>query len=264
MNTAQRLATLPLRRLRRGRDQSRIGNRESKIRRARRSSAFTLVELLTVIAIIGILAAIIIPTVGKVRRTARRVQSISNLRGIASATLLYVNEHKDAFPYAASNAEGGGVKEPAGWQSLSWGEAIEPWLPAKEARWATTSKQAGTWKRSPALIDPLVPDGKHHDWGDYGANMRVFRQPWNGEEAFRLSALSRPSRTILAMAATSGGDTGTWYLNNDYANGNDTAFGLPADRGAGVYFCAFGDGHAKTLPVGEFSTPTKRKDVLHP
>ena len=45
-------------------------------------AAFTLIELLTVIAIIGILAAIIIPTVGKVRDSARSAQCISNMRQV--------------------------------------------------------------------------------------------------------------------------------------------------------------------------------------
>ncbi len=46
---------------------------------------FTLIELLTVIAIIGILAAIIIPSVGKVRENAQRAKSASNMRSIAQA-----------------------------------------------------------------------------------------------------------------------------------------------------------------------------------
>lgn len=59
------------------------------------AGAFTLIELLTVIAIIGILAAIIIPTVGKVRMTARKAQTTSNLRQIGIAIIQYANDRKD-------------------------------------------------------------------------------------------------------------------------------------------------------------------------
>ncbi|AHF90945.1 N-terminal cleavage protein [Opitutaceae bacterium TAV5] len=56
--------------------------------------AFTLIELLTVIAIIGILAAIIIPTVGKVRDSARSAQCLSNLRQMGLAARLYAEDNK--------------------------------------------------------------------------------------------------------------------------------------------------------------------------
>lgn len=52
------------------------------VRRSAPRQAFTLIELLTVIAIIGILAAIIIPTVGKVRDSAKKAQCVSNLKQI--------------------------------------------------------------------------------------------------------------------------------------------------------------------------------------
>lgn len=50
---------------------------------------FTLVELLTVIAIIGILAAIIIPTVGRVRDMASRASGQSDVRSIAQIYFAY-------------------------------------------------------------------------------------------------------------------------------------------------------------------------------
>jgi prepilin-type N-terminal cleavage/methylation domain-containing protein len=59
---------------------------------------FTLIELLTVIAIIGILAAIIIPTVGKVRETARRSVDSSNLRQIGQASLIFASDNRDLLP----------------------------------------------------------------------------------------------------------------------------------------------------------------------
>ncbi|AKC82008.1 hypothetical protein IMCC26134_03040 [Verrucomicrobia bacterium IMCC26134] len=67
------------------------------------SSGFTLIELLTVIAIIGILAAIIIPTVGKVRATANAAKCKSQMREIGMATQLYAQDNKSEMPFYTAN-----------------------------------------------------------------------------------------------------------------------------------------------------------------
>lgn len=95
---------------------------------------FTLIELLTVIAIIGILAAILIPTVGAVRRKAHQAKSVSNLRQLGTAIRAFAGDNKEILPsanYNTSNSGGG-----------SWDEVILPYLGYKMAQDGTVSPAA--------------------------------------------------------------------------------------------------------------------------
>jgi len=51
--------------------------------------AFTLIELLIVIAVLGILVALILPRFGDVRSDANTKVCVANLRGLASAMAIY-------------------------------------------------------------------------------------------------------------------------------------------------------------------------------
>lgn len=68
--------------------------------------AFTLVELLTVVAIIGVLAAILIPTVGTVRRKAASAKSLANLKQFGSAYMAFTGDNKGKLPPAGAVSSG--------------------------------------------------------------------------------------------------------------------------------------------------------------
>lgn len=67
---------------------------------------FTLIELLMVIAIIGILAGILIPTVGAVRKQANTAASKSQLSNYVTAIQMFKGEYS-YFPFSDAQVNGG-------------------------------------------------------------------------------------------------------------------------------------------------------------
>ena len=68
--------------------------------RRRSGGAFSLTELLVVIAVIGILAALLLPNLADSRRKAIRISCLSNEKNQAAAFLMYADDYSGWFPTA--------------------------------------------------------------------------------------------------------------------------------------------------------------------
>lgn len=68
------------------------------MRHCKRHCAFTLLELLVVVAVVGLLAALLLPTLARAKARGRAAACKSNLRQVGMALQLYVSDHS-FYPY---------------------------------------------------------------------------------------------------------------------------------------------------------------------
>lgn len=138
---------------------------------------FTLIELLTVIAIIGVLAAIIIPTVGKVRQNARETQGMANLRQVGMAAITFANENRGRFPSDALARQ----------QGLSdWSKQMSLYLGGSEQNIALV------------LTDPSSGVTGPHAQAQFIPNMFVAPQAGFGQTTYGMNQIKAPSTVIYA------------------------------------------------------------------
>lgn len=69
------------------------------VERTKNASAFSLIELLVVMAVLSLLMAILLPALSQVRRQARRVACAANLRHVGSAIHLYADDYENTIPF---------------------------------------------------------------------------------------------------------------------------------------------------------------------
>jgi prepilin-type N-terminal cleavage/methylation domain-containing protein len=168
---------------------------------------FTLIELLVVIAVIAILAALLLPALGRAKMQAQQIACLSNLRQVTTAGLLYLNDTRGGLPYNASVLPGYDPNVPP-----FWTDALTNYGADDQVRLCpSTSPQSLSLVGALGTADLAWVTGGlgvPTQLGSYGANGWLTEFVSEGPPALsygaysqfffnKLSAVQRPSQTPL-------------------------------------------------------------------
>lgn len=209
--------------------------------------AFTVVELLVVVAILGILAAILAPAISGSRARAVLAKDLANLRQIAQGVQLYVNDNSGAYPTMISGVG-------AGWEGPYWTDQISPYL----------SREGDQARDRSSVFYTDVVEENHHIAG-YGANSYVIALHEQDEETGQprlrpVHAIADPAKTILVANAfkpteNSEGIRAVWFIKAPQVENDPECSNAPRPypvHPGGTFAAVFCDGHAEAIPFEEY------------
>ncbi len=146
--------------------------------------AFTLLELLIVIAILGLLMGLLVPQAGKALRQARESNCRSNLRNLQVAATTFAVSGGGGLPYAGSyelRGPRGLWHERRGW--VSWRPRSGNTFP----RWGTTTPRTGEMEDAGHIGDRALFGLRHGTLFNYvSGEVKTYRCPVAArDEGFR-------------------------------------------------------------------------------
>lgn len=153
-----------------------------------RRTAFTLVELLVVVAIIGVLIALLLPAVQMARESARRTQCVNNLKQLG----ISVQAFHDVYGFLPVSDRPLGVTTAP---RIGWAVNVLPYL-EQQSLW-TQYDQTQTWSSTTLGSSQLVPNQTL-----CGTVLPVFWCPSVMPPARRLDSEPQNAPAWLGFAAT--------------------------------------------------------------
>jgi prepilin-type N-terminal cleavage/methylation domain-containing protein len=184
--------------------------------------AFTLVELLVVVAVIGLLIGLLLPALSGARRAGQLVVSLSNVRQITGAALAYTYDNDDQWAVIPASQPEKGNTGPVSWCSWGWGgrTASDYWKTAAGGVYHLPAKRRPINRYAHPDIDCDVEETEATR-----VDLPVFRAPRDTESYQRQYWAAEPTATDIA----SYDDVGTsyhlnmrWWFDDTVAPGDNS------------------------------------------
>jgi prepilin-type N-terminal cleavage/methylation domain-containing protein len=189
----------------------------------RRRTGFTLIELLVVIAIIAILASLLLPAIARAKGMARQTACISNVKQLATAMFMYVDENENKFPPRFPNPAAGAAYPCKPCRTTNWLVYAMPYMSGVSNAFRCASDKGIP---SSFAADPVVVAGAG-SVADYEQTSYCFNTV--------LTRLGTPDLVVQPSDAFMGAEVFSWHS--------------PTVRRA-AYFV---DGHAEVAPDGNIA-----------